>query len=71
MAGRPLTTSAEAFLEGLNFSEPPTFPVLLEQLYQQRYQGTLIFHFAGGIPRKVEFPCPVQLPLAALDQKTA
>lgn len=50
-------------LESINQSTPPTFPELLEQLYQLRYTGPLTLNFAGGIPRNVVLSQPVQVPL--------
>lgn len=50
-------------LESMNEPTPPSFPELLERLYQMRFQGSCTLHFAGGIPRAVVLSQPVQIPL--------
>lgn len=69
MAGRPVTLSPVSLLEGLNLAEQPSFPALLEHLYEVRYQGPVVFHFAGGIPRTVEFQTSIQVPLEGPPKK--
>lgn len=41
----------------------PTFAELLERLYAVQFQGPVVLHFAGGLPRRVEFPQPVGVDL--------
>lgn len=57
-------------LEDLNSPTEPTFPDLLQRLYAGKFQGTVVLHFAGGIPRRVEFPQPVQIALDTGLKKT-
>lgn len=40
-------------LESTDSPSLPTFPDLLEKLYQARYQGALTLHFTGGVARAV------------------
>lgn len=50
-------------LETLNQPGCPTLAELFERLYAARFQGPVVLHFAGGLPRNAEFPQPIQLPL--------
>ena len=36
--------------------EDAAFAALLEQLYAAHYTGTVLLHFADGLPRTAEFP---------------
>lgn len=59
----PAIVSVIEAIEGLNQATPPTFPELLERLYQLRYTGQITLNFAGGLPRNVVLSQPVQVPL--------
>lgn len=37
-----------------------TFPALLERLYREQFDGTLILHFGAGVPREAEVPATPQ-----------
>ena len=50
-------------LESLDSLAPPSFPDLLQRIYAAKYTGKVVLDFAGGVPRQVEFPQPVRLPL--------
>jgi hypothetical protein len=69
---RPILTAA-AILRALEEEAAeggvPTFPELLERLYADKFQGPVTLHFAGGLPRRVEFPRPVQVDLLPLPKK--
>lgn len=65
MADRPPIRRVEDILqlETLNQAGVPTLAELFERLYAARFQGPVTLHFAGGLPRNVEFPQPIQVPL--------
>ncbi len=48
-------------LETLNQTTPPTFAELLQRLWEAKYQGQVVLHFAGGVPRSVVLSQPVQV----------
>ena len=63
---RPPVLTAAQILEQLltmNQADPPSFAELLERLYAAKFQGPVVLHFAGGLPRTVEFPQPVKMTL--------
>ena len=49
-------------VEGTN-APSVDFSVFLQHIFEGRYTGAVTFHFAQGIPRKVEFPQPIILAL--------
>jgi len=61
--------AVESILGDFDLASRPSFPALLEHLYQSRFQGPVVFHFAGGIPRMVEFQQALQVPLASAPKK--
>jgi hypothetical protein len=50
--------------ETLDLPAAPSFASLLERLYQQRYSGSVTFHFENGIPRGVVLTQVQQVALA-------
>lgn len=73
MADRPpsphVEFAVESQLADFDLASRPSFAALLEHLYQQRYQGPILFHFAAGVPRMVEFQQSLQVPLAGPPKK--
>lgn len=50
--------------ETLDLPAAPSFAGLLEHLYQQRYSGSVTFHFENGTPRGVVLTQARQVSLA-------
>lgn len=63
MSPAPSLATVVDALESMNSTTAPTFAELLERLYDLRYQGQVVLHFAGGIPREVVLSQPVKVPL--------
>jgi hypothetical protein len=61
----------EDVLEALDAATAPTFPELLGKLWDLRYQGSVTFHFAGGLPRAVVLQQEAQVPLDTRKELTA
>ncbi len=59
----PALASLLDALESMDAASPPTFPQLLQTLYDLRYTGAVTLHFAGGVAREAVLAQPVAVPL--------
>lgn len=50
-------------IDSMDSPTAPTFPALLQRLYDCRFQGRMTLNFTGGVPRTVELAQPLQVPL--------
>ncbi len=58
-----MTTDLVEAIEAMNATHAPTFPELLEQLWQMRFDGQVVLQFNGGRPLAVVFSEPRRMAL--------